>query len=320
MQTEPQATPAPQPQPEPQTAAAQPNASAAPAAALAPAPAGNGSLDHLLNPQPILALQPMAVSQLPIVVEAQPLPLTIQQHRARRKGRIAQLPKLHRDLVNRMLSNGVPYKNIVAALERLGYVIKERNISNWATGGFLEWKLEQEMVTQNRLDQDHLVDNLRRDDASDLSEAGLQAAATRISQILVQKAANAEDVEANLPKFSQMVGLLSGIARDLANLQKQRDDARRTLGRGYDVNRVKNEDQKTTRELENDYSYPEDAEERGLGLPAEFPFLPPIPTSQKLQEDDEFNAKLRGERVMALVRAAAGKTATNPGAPTLAGV
>ena len=235
MQTEPPASPAPQPQPEPQPAAAQPNPSA---------PAGDGALDHLLNAQPTLALQPTAVSQLPTVVEAQPLPLRIQHHRARRKGRIAQLPKLHRDLVNRMLSNGVPYKNIVTALERLGYLIKERNISNWATGGFLEWKLEQEIVTQNRLDQDHLVDNLRRDDASELSEVGLQAAATRISQILVQKAANAEDVEANLPKFSQMVALLSGISRDLATLQKQRDNARRTLGPAYDVNRVKNETKK----------------------------------------------------------------------------
>jgi hypothetical protein len=280
-----------------------------PTAALASSPAGNGSLAHLLNAQPTLALQPTAGSQLPTVVEAQPLPLTTQQRRARRRGRVAQLPKLHRDLVNRMLSNGVPYQNIVAALQRLGYLVKERNISNWATGGFLEWKLEQEVVTQNRLDQDHLVDNLRRDDASELSEVGLQAAATRLSQLLVQKAANAEDVEANLPKFSQMVALLSGITRDLATLQKQRDDARRTLGRAYDVNRVKNEDQKTARELEEDYSYP-DGEERGLGLPAELPFLPIVPTPERLQEDDEFKAKMDSQHLMSLIRAAS----QNPGA------
>jgi hypothetical protein len=132
----------------------------------------------------------------------------------------------------------------------------------------------------------------------------------------VQKASNAEDVEANLGKFSQMVGLLSGITRDLATLQKQRDDSRRTLGPAYDANRVKNEDQKTVRELEDDYSYPEDAEERGLGLPAEIPLLPPVPTSQKLQEDDEFKAKLRREQVMALVRAAGHQAATTP-APAL---
>lgn len=300
------------PEPNPQPAAAERNGSAAPTAALAEAPNGNGSFDRLLNPEPTLALQPAVVNQAPAVIDAKPLALTIQQHRARRKGRIAALPKIHRDMVNRMLANGVPYKNIVGALERAGFLIKERNISNWATGGFLEWQLEQEVVTQNRLDQDHLVDNLRREDASELSEVGLQAAATRLSQLLVQKAANAEDVEANLGKFSQMVALLSGITRDLATLQKQRDEARRTLGPAHDVNRIKNDDEKTIREREDDYSYPEDAEERGLALPAEFPLLPPVPTSEKLQEEDEFRAKVRREQAMAMVRAMGQQAPSTP--------
>src|SRR5438477_11726167 len=67
--------------------------------------------------------------------------VTVQSHTARRKGRVACLPKLQRDMVNRMLDNGVPYKNIVAALEEAGFTVTERNISNWATGGYLEWRL-----------------------------------------------------------------------------------------------------------------------------------------------------------------------------------
>jgi hypothetical protein len=310
MQTDPLAAPAAEIQPQPQPAVAQPDARALAAAALAEAEKAVAGWQHLFNPQPTLALQPTAPSQLPTVVEAPSMALAVQ-HRRARNGRIAQLPKTHRDMVNRMLANSIPYKNIGAALERLGYLVKERNISNWATGGYLDWQAEQETVRQIRFDQDHLLDNLRRDDASELSEVGLQAAATRLSQLLVQKAANAENLEANLPKFSQMVRLLSGITHDLATLQKQRDAARRTLGSAYDVNRVKNEEQKITREMEDDYSYPEDAEERGLALPDEFPLVPFGPTtSEQLERQDEFKAKMKRQDAMALFRAAA----QNPGA------
>src|SRR5436309_3542360 len=118
----------------------------------------------------------------------------------RRNGRIACLPKVQRDLVNHMLWNAVPYKNIVAALDEAGFTVTERNISNWATGGYLEWSLAQEHVLQNRLNQDQMLDFLRRDDAPEVPEVGLQAAATRLSQVLLQKLARAEDPEAQLSK------------------------------------------------------------------------------------------------------------------------
>src|SRR3954447_2643042 len=91
--------------------------------------------------------------------DAQPLSQVATQtnRRPRRKGRVASLPKVQRDMVNRMLWNGVPYKNIVAALDDAGFTLIERNISNWATGGYLEWRLEQEAVLENHLNQDHLL-------------------------------------------------------------------------------------------------------------------------------------------------------------------
>src|SRR2546428_7161958 len=191
-----------------------------------------------------------------IVIDTKPLPATVQHHKARRTGRIACLPKIPRDMVNRMLSNGVPYKNIVAALDEGGFPVTERNISSWATGGHLERRFEQDLVLQNRLDQDQLVDHLRRDDASELPEVGLQAAATRISQILVQKTACAADVEANIGTFSEMVDVLCRLNREIAIMQKQRDDSRRTLGPAYAAARVKNEDQLAAIEFERFYSNP----------------------------------------------------------------
>jgi hypothetical protein len=56
--------------------------------------------------------------------------------RRRRNGKVASLPKPQRDLVNRMLEDGVAYKEIVAALAQLGHTVSSRNISNWYQGGY----------------------------------------------------------------------------------------------------------------------------------------------------------------------------------------
>src|SRR5262249_2581999 len=114
---------------------------------------------------PLVPICPSASSTpAPAVVDATPLPSPAQRRTIRRNGRIASLPKLHRDMVNHMLWNAVPYKNIVAALDDAGFAVTERNVSNWARGGYIEWSLAQEHVLQNRIAQDHLTDFLRRDD------------------------------------------------------------------------------------------------------------------------------------------------------------
>src|SRR5262245_32060841 len=71
------------------------------------------------------------------VIDAHPVTATSRgamsgspARKSRRRGRVASLPKLQRDMVNRMLWNGVPYKNIVAALHDEGFTLIERNISN----------------------------------------------------------------------------------------------------------------------------------------------------------------------------------------------
>jgi hypothetical protein len=212
-------------------------------------------------------------------------------------------------MVGRMLWNGVPYKNIVAALDECGFSATERNISNWATGGYLDWRLEQEFVLQNRLDQDHLVDHLRRQDASELPEVGLQAAATRVSQILLQKTARAADLEANLDKFSALVDVLCRLNREIGILQKQRDDSRRSLGRAYDPERIKDTDELVVNDMERLYSNP--PADSTLARPANPPALPPEPTSTFLAQQDAEEAEARAEagqiRTLAMLKAFAAK-------------
>jgi hypothetical protein len=220
----------------------------------------------------------------PSTIDASPVLPPALRRKTRRNGRIASLPKLQRDMVSRMIWNGVPYKNIVQALVELGCNATERNISNWATGGYLEWRFEQDLSLQNRLDQDHILDHLRREDASELPEVGLQAAATRLSQILLDKTARAENIEANLGAFSQMVDILTRLNREITALQKQRDDARRTLGGAHDPNRIKHTDESSVNEIERFYSDP--PADSTLAKPVVPPALPPVPTSSILEECD----------------------------------
>jgi len=250
------------------------------------------------------------------VIDAQPLtvpssgriPPAHPPRKSRRRGRVASLPKIQRDMVNRMLWNGVPYKNIVAALHDAGFTLIERNISNWATGGYVEWRLEQEAVLENRLNQDHLLDFLRRDDAPELPEVGLQAAATRLSQLLLQKLAHADNPEANLDNYTKLIDILCRLNREISVTQKNRDNSRRTLGRDYDPVLVKDVDQVSAIETERYYSNPPDSSTT-LAKPAVPPLLPQIPTATLLAEqtlekkhEDELARAEKAEALMESIR------------------
>src|SRR2546430_1886618 len=78
-------------------------------------------------------LQPATCNLHPTLIETRPLaPVSNGQRcKHRRHGRVACLPRVQRDMVNRMLWNGVPYKNIVSALDDAGFSLNEKNISNW---------------------------------------------------------------------------------------------------------------------------------------------------------------------------------------------
>src|SRR5882762_3246113 len=83
--------------------------------------------------------------QLPCQVNQPTNPLARISGPHGRNGKIARLPKLERDLVNRMLYNNLPHSKIAAALDEIGIRVTQRNISNWKTrGGYNEWCAEQE--------------------------------------------------------------------------------------------------------------------------------------------------------------------------------
>ncbi len=255
------------------------------------------SLNPHLSSAALAQEEPSTVNTLPALVEAEPLPVPSFGHQRQRNGRVARLPRSQRDMVNRMIWNAIPYKNIAAALRDAGFPITERQISSWVTdGGYDEWKADQEFTLNCRLDQDRLLQFLRRDDAPELPEIGMQVAATRLSQSMLQKLARGDDPEANLKNFSQMVELLCRLNRALAANQKSRDDAQLTLGPEHNPAQVKEKEQVDV--IENEEFYCDPPADSGFKKPKQTPMLPQVPTGFMLA------AEARTEKLAEQLRAA----------------
>ena len=156
-----------------------------------------------------------------------------------RNGKIAHLPHLERDLVNRMLANNLPHRAVVMALGECGFQVTERNVSNWKTrGGYQEWCAAQERALELRTFQDNLTGFLRRHDASELPEVGLQSAATSLSAVLLRPDLIRELIS-EPEKYSKLIEIQCRLAREIQTLQKDRDDAAKALSPKFSPERLK---------------------------------------------------------------------------------
>src|SRR6266704_1790991 len=162
-----------------------------------------------------------------------------------RNGKIARLPKLERDMVNRMLNNNIPHSKIVAALDENGITVTERNVSNWKTrGGYKEWCAEQERQLQLSHLQDNLADYLRKNDATQIPEVGLQVAATQLSSMLLNPDA-VQQLAANPQHYSEVVDMLCRLSTHINTLQKDRNDAVRRASIRDTAEHLKREEEKS---------------------------------------------------------------------------
>ncbi len=209
-----------------------------------------------------------------------------------RNGKIARLPRLKRDLVNRMLFNNLPYGKIVGALDEFGILVTERNISNWKTrGGYKEWCAEQERQLQLSLLQDHLTDYLRKNDATQLPEVGLQVASTQLSLMLLRPEA-ARDLAADPKKYSQVVDMLCRLSTHIQSLQKDRRVAVQKAAIKGTPEYIKREEEKAVESVRSIYTSrtgesvkdPDVPHRNDLPRRDELPFRDPAPPSRSLVE------------------------------------
>ena len=220
----------------------------------------NGSHVSELEPgRPILRLQPNPADAALVTHESSPPvphPSAFNAPLARRtrNGKIARLPKDLRDMINRMLFNNIPCQKIVSALKEYDIHVAPRNVSNWKTrGGYREWCLAQEHAVQLQICQDNLLDLVRRGDASELPEVGLQAAATQLSQFFLRPEA-AQLLASNPQEYDRRLAMLTRVTVQLRALQKYRDDCAKELGPRHNPERIRRENEEELERTRKAYS------------------------------------------------------------------
>ena len=80
---------------------------------------------------------------------------------ARRNGKMARLPRATRDMINRMLDDGLPYHVILDELGDAAQGINFQNLTNWKKGGYQDWVKNQERAERLRLEMETAIDLLK---------------------------------------------------------------------------------------------------------------------------------------------------------------
>jgi hypothetical protein len=248
------------------------------------------------------APNPADTALVPAFPVPQPSALNSQPSKKPRNGKIARLPKPLREIVNRMLFQHIPYEKIVAALDEIAIRISQQNISNWKTfGGYNEWRRAQEYAIQVRLHQDNLLDLLRRHDASELPELGLQIAATQLSQFFLTP--DGTQLLASDPKeYERRLSMLTRISTHLKTLQKYRDDSAKALGYKHNPDHIRHQTDETLQKLSDVFSSTIPASAHESAIPHRNHLPNPTQLFHCVDEQPAENPRLNFEEFVKLLR------------------
>jgi len=78
----------------------------------------------------------------------------------RRNGKVARLPKETRDIINRMLDDGLPYRVIIDELGEAGEGLNTQNITNWVQGGYQDYLKRQDAIDRVKAQMEFATDLL----------------------------------------------------------------------------------------------------------------------------------------------------------------
>jgi hypothetical protein len=152
-----------------------------------------------------------------------------------RHRKIARLPKPLRDLVNSMLDDNAPAREIIHALEqsidpKLPYPVSEMNISRWKETGYRRYLAQQERLATVAANREAAHEIITSDDTTTLPEATLQIIASQYYEFLGDF--SPESLKQKLGedplKYTRFLNVFARLVREIVHLRKYRDDAAKT--------------------------------------------------------------------------------------------
>jgi Protein of unknown function (DUF3486) len=103
---------------------------------------------------------------------------------ARRRGKIARLPKEIRDGINAQLQDGVVYREICGWLAEQGQPeITEGQLTSWYQGGYQDWLREESQLDEVAAEVEFAEELVKDMDVGAFQEASLQMASARFFQL-----------------------------------------------------------------------------------------------------------------------------------------
>jgi hypothetical protein len=143
----------------------------------------------------------------------------------RPKGKIPNLPKDQRDLINNLLLDGATYSIVIAKMKEHGVSLNHENLSNWHNGGHQDWLYDQQWREDTRALQESALESLDDIDHARVNQAALHVAALQIFGALrnLQRGPLHEKLGGDSAAYSRLVNALSRATREALNAQKLQD-------------------------------------------------------------------------------------------------
>ncbi|MDB6122089.1 MAG: hypothetical protein JWQ71_1082 [Pedosphaera sp.] len=144
---------------------------------------------------------------------------------ARRRGKIARLPKAIRDEVNRKLQDGVTYRVICQWLGEQGHPgMTVAQFPRWYKGGYREWLAEQSQLEGVGAQAEFAQELVKKGDWNTFQEAGLQMASAQFFEMArkLDVSALREMMEEKPEVYVRMVNSLVRLSKGRMELEKQK--------------------------------------------------------------------------------------------------
>ena len=146
---------------------------------------------------------------------------------AKRTGTVARLPSEARDEINRMLSNGGTYREIIAAMAAKGIKLQKNVLTTWLRGGHQDWLAVEERLTNIERLRDFALRVVKSSEGTVVEEAAMKVAAAQIYELLVNydpKVLKERLKEGDTSDYAKLVNVMARLSDGGLKHERYRDE------------------------------------------------------------------------------------------------